>query len=288
MGDALMSKDDRLYAPFDIGMDEHPKVIILSNEAFRAFFEGIFYARRMMSDGFLDKRIVLRRWGQDVADELSANDPERPSWVPVENGWQIRDFEKHHPLRAEIEEKRAAVSKAKADAGRKSGQVRRQKAEQASNSDEQTTNTIEQTANRAEQSGNITRTKLNPETETETETETTPSNEGVSAPESKSTRRKPESPLPDGWGPANSAYEYCDLHGIDIRHEESQFRNHAAANDRRQRDWDAAFRTWLGNAKKYQTNATQPRPTAAQKNMPTVDYFRRLEEEEQRMKEIEG
>ena len=115
-------KDDRLFAPFDIGMDEHPKIIGLSVRAFRALFEGTFYARRTMSDGFLDERVVLRRWGADAASELSANDVETPSWVRIESprpGWRIHDFEKHHPLRAEIEAKRAALSEKRSRAGSK-------------------------------------------------------------------------------------------------------------------------------------------------------------------------
>ncbi len=117
-----IDKDNRLFAPFPIEMDEHPKIIGLSDAAFRAVFEGTFYSRRMLSDGFLDERVVLRRWGAEVAAELSSNDPERPSWVRVESprpGWQIHDFEKHHPLRAEIEAKRADLSVKRSQAGRK-------------------------------------------------------------------------------------------------------------------------------------------------------------------------
>lgn len=43
----------------------------------------------------------------------------------------------------------------------------------------------------------------------------------------------------------------------------------------------------LAANREHEDNNRQ-RQTAAQKNMPTVDYFRRLEEEEQRTKEIEG
>lgn len=119
-----MAKDERLFAPFPIEMDEHPKIIGLTDAAFRAIFEATFYSRRMLSDGFLDERIVLRRWGQDVADELSSNDPERPSWNRVDKGWQIHDFEKHHPLRAEIQAKRDAVSQRRSEAGKKGAERR--------------------------------------------------------------------------------------------------------------------------------------------------------------------
>lgn len=120
-------KDDRLFAPFSIEMDEHPKIIGISDAAFRALFEGTFYSRRMLTDGFLDRRVVLKRWGQDAADELAANDPEQPSWIPVEHGWQIHDFSKHHPLRAEIMAKRAEVSEKRSEAGKRGAAKRWQK-----------------------------------------------------------------------------------------------------------------------------------------------------------------
>jgi hypothetical protein len=107
-----MAKDDRLYARFDIAMDEHPKIMLLSDAAFRALFESTMYSRRQLTDGFLPVRVVLRKWGQAVADELTSNDPEKPSWVPTERdgtpGFRIHDYEKHQTTTADISAKREA------------------------------------------------------------------------------------------------------------------------------------------------------------------------------------
>ena len=108
-----VTKDRRLYARFDIGMDEHAKIMLLSDAAFRALFESTLYSRRQLTDGFLDERIVTRKWGLDVASELSSNDPERPSWVKVDGGWMIHDFAEHQVTSADIQAKR--------EAGRKGG-----------------------------------------------------------------------------------------------------------------------------------------------------------------------
>ena len=108
-----MTKDRRLYARFDIGMDEHAKIMLLSDAAFRALFESTLYSRRQLTDGFLDERIVTRKWGLDVASELSTNDPERPSWIKVDGGWMIHDFAEHQVTSADIQAKR--------EAGRKGG-----------------------------------------------------------------------------------------------------------------------------------------------------------------------
>ena len=224
-----MAKDDRLYAPFDIGVDEHPKIIGLSDAAFRAFFEGVFYSRRSLSDGFLDRRIVLRKWGEGVADELSSNDPERPSWSAVENGWQIRDFEKHNPTRAEIGQKRAELSEKRSAAGRKSGEVRRANAEQAANKNEQTANTVGANAN----------------PETETETETTPSKEGVAP-------RKRGSRIPDDFAVTPEMVDWAAEHtpAVDGRRATEMFTNYwqaASGRTASKLDWVKAWRNWMLN-----------------------------------------
>lgn len=103
-----MAKDERLYARFDIGMDEHPKIMLLSDRAFRALIEGTMYARRQRTDGFLPSAVALKKWGSKAAGELCANDTERPSWVKVDGGYQIHDFDKHQTTNADIEAKRAA------------------------------------------------------------------------------------------------------------------------------------------------------------------------------------
>jgi hypothetical protein len=149
--------DERLFAPFPIEMDEHPKILVLSDAAFRAVFEATFYARRMLTDGFLDRRVVLKRWGQDVADELSSNDPENPSWTPVENGWLIYGFSRYHPLKADIDAAREKKREAGKRGGIRSGIVR---------STDQTRSTDEANVNHTEQREG---SETNPESESESE-----------------------------------------------------------------------------------------------------------------------
>lgn len=103
-----MTKDERLYARFDIAMDEHPKIMLLSDRAFRALIESTMYSRRQRTDGLLAKGIALKKWGAKAAKELCTNDPERPSWVEVDGGFLIHDFDKHQTTNADIEAKREA------------------------------------------------------------------------------------------------------------------------------------------------------------------------------------
>lgn len=64
----------------------------------------------------------------------------------------------------------------------------------------------------------------------------------------KPSRRKPERPLPESWAPNAKHFTQAEAKGVDIAAEARAFRNHAATHDRRARDWDAAFRTWLDKA----------------------------------------
>lgn len=51
--------------------------------------------------------------------------------------------------------------------------------------------------------------------------------------------------LPASWEPNDSHRELATERGVDVGEEAEKFRDHAAANRRRQADWDASFRNWL-------------------------------------------
>ena len=104
----MTGKDRRLYAKFDINMDENPKILPLSDAAFRALVESTMYCRRQLTDGFIDDRVASKRWSIDIANELSTNDPEKPSWIKVDGGYQIHDFAEHQTTTADIQAKRDA------------------------------------------------------------------------------------------------------------------------------------------------------------------------------------
>lgn len=64
---------------------------------------------------------------------------------------------------------------------------------------------------------------------------------------SQSGRKRPKRALPDDWAPNDKHAELARTRGLDLHREAESFRDHAAANDRRQVDWDAAFRQWLNS-----------------------------------------
>jgi hypothetical protein len=81
---------------------------------------------------------------------------------------------------------------------------------------------------------------------------------GKSPSESKSTGRvrgiARAVSLPPNWTPNLTVMAYASKNGLsreEINHEADQFRNDAAAKGKRFKDWDAAFRTWIGNTVKW-------------------------------------
>jgi hypothetical protein len=71
-------------------------------------------------------------------------------------------------------------------------------------------------------------------------------------------RRKAAVALPPDWSPG----PYSVPEGVDVQRELERFRNHARANDRRQADWNAAWRNWLLKAEEYASRQAKPKRDA--------------------------
>jgi len=71
-------------------------------------------------------------------------------------------------------------------------------------------------------------------------------------------RKSPRSKLPEGWQPNEGHRSLATEVGVELAAEVPKFVDHAAATDRRMADWDAAFRTWLRNAKDFHRGGLLP------------------------------
>jgi hypothetical protein len=69
----------------------------------------------------------------------------------------------------------------------------------------------------------------------------------------KESKPKRSRQLPEDWSPADGVLEsFADKYpGLDFHDEVEAFRNHHLAKGSVMKDWDAAFRTWLRNAKRW-------------------------------------
>ena len=86
--------------------------------------------------------------------------------------------------------------------------------------------------------------------------------------------------LPESWYPGPAVLAYASQMKFtreEINHETDQFRASAVANGRRYADWDAAFRTWLGNCAKWRAErAGRQAPGFPKRNEDRLGAFDRL------------
>lgn len=68
----------------------------------------------------------------------------------------------------------------------------------------------------------------------------------------ESSRGRQPHALPSSWSPSDNHQSLASSLGVDLSVEAAQFADFHQAKGSKFKDWDAAFRTWLRNAKKYQ------------------------------------
>jgi hypothetical protein len=106
---------------------DSPKVVVLSDAAFRALVEMILWCRRGETDGVIPRAYADRRWGYDSyttrttnpdtsrstdpITELRTNHPDRPSLEVNEAGdYVLRDFLEHQDSKEQSDARRARNS----------------------------------------------------------------------------------------------------------------------------------------------------------------------------------
>jgi len=213
-----------LYAKIEHNLYENPKIVGLSDAAFRAYVESILYSGKHLTDGFLDERIVSRMWGADVAAELSANDPVNPSWTRVDGGWKIYGFCERQTTKADVD----AMKEQKSRAGKASAEARRNRKDTQ----------IEQSV---EHNGNITSTETQPDTDTDTNTNTNTN--------TKSTRA---TRLPETWNIGNELYSWtqAEAPNLNMAREAAKFRDYwlsVPGQKGTKTDWDRTWKNWVRN-----------------------------------------
>lgn len=235
-----MARREGLFARLSLDYADHPKIAVLSDEAFRAHVEMILYSRKYMTDGQIAKQIA-KRWPQQALNELLANDSEAPSLLELDSGdYLLHGFADMQETKQEIEAKRQV----RAEAGRKGGRAKKQNAKPMPSKTP------------SKQSSNLLSKNV---AEIETESETEVSNKPPVSPPAGDTRKPApagrKTRIPDDWEPNESHEAKTAELGIDLHAEAEKFRDHAIANGKTFVDWSRGFHTWLNNAPKF-----APRP----------------------------
>jgi hypothetical protein len=103
------------WVNLDDQMPNHPKIIGLSDGAFRLHVSAIIYANRFLTDGIIRGDVVgslMPKYRRTYLDELV----ERALWVEIAAGvYEIHDYLDWNKSRIEIEKRKQA----RAEGGRK-------------------------------------------------------------------------------------------------------------------------------------------------------------------------
>lgn len=104
---------------FEDNFTEHPKVLAVSDAAFRLHVRAVAYASRLLTDGAISlaalRSLKSGKWGERLADELVG----AKLWERHGDRYVIHDYLHYQPSRAHVEELR----KQRAEAGRRGGQA---------------------------------------------------------------------------------------------------------------------------------------------------------------------
>ena len=92
--------------------------------------------------------------------------------------------------------------------------------------------------------------------------------------------RRTATEMPTGWHPRPEESAKARELGLDPAHEAEQFRDHHVARASTFADWDAAFRTWLRNARRFAGRTGRNQPTALELQLERVAMLERQEREQ--------
>lgn len=93
------------WVRLDDNFADHPKVIALSDKAFRLFITGLCYSNRQLTDGIIPYQIVNAWVGDDPmkpSDELE----DQNLWERVGKGFMIRSYTEYQPTKEKVNKKR--------------------------------------------------------------------------------------------------------------------------------------------------------------------------------------
>jgi hypothetical protein len=93
------------WVRLDDNFADHPKVIALSDTAFRLFITGLCYANRQLTDGLIPYQMVMA-WVGDNPFKPSDELEDQNLWERVDKGFRIRSYDEYQPTRNEVESKR--------------------------------------------------------------------------------------------------------------------------------------------------------------------------------------
>lgn len=114
------------WANFDDQYPKHPKIVRLSDAAFRLHSCGICYCAQYLTDGLIDADAVpglVPRFKRSALTELV----ERNLWIQHGQVYEIHDYLEWNRSKEQVVEERERLRKQRSAAGKKGAEARWQK-----------------------------------------------------------------------------------------------------------------------------------------------------------------
>jgi len=219
--------DKRAYFKVDVGYLTNPKIAALAIESPTAVLlhiGSIGYCAQHLTDGVVPIALILRLTGAtlDDAGMLIA----RELWTDQNDGNAIvHDYLEHQRSAADAQHAEAS--------GRKAAIARWDATRNASGM-------------RPASEGGMRREK---EREKELLVAPVAAEAKTDDNDAVTSKRKPETTLSPSWAPTVAHLTFAAEKHVDLMEAVRTFRNHADTNDRRCRNWNGAFHTWLDKSK---------------------------------------
>ena len=104
------------WIKIDDGFPDHPKVLRLSDSAFRLHVSALCYSGRYLTDGLIPKEVVWRLGDEKAVFQLLTN----ALWIEIGNFYQIHDYLTYQSSKEQVEaEKQANRERVKKSQSRK-------------------------------------------------------------------------------------------------------------------------------------------------------------------------
>ncbi len=253
----------------DDNIEDHPKFVGLSNDAFALWLRCIGYCRRNRTDGFVPAAAATARARcskplKAIAELLKAAPGcANPLWHETAGGYQIHDYTVWNPTRKQVEERIEKNREKGQRGGFASGQSR---AAAKSAAEPEVEPEPKPTATKDEATGfDVGSTQTNPVSVSVSVSVSDPKEERETAsppkPKSKATRAESKTACPDPddegvdeWLSRNSIPSLASESGIEVE----KFLNHHRSKGNRWSSWKATWGTWTLNWDKYQPHAVGP------------------------------
>lgn len=202
----------------------HHKTVAAGNAAMGLWVRAGSWAAQQLTDGFVPDHMIATLGTKAQAQRLVSVG----LWAKVERGYEFHEWNERQPLKESVEAERAAARERMA---------RRRSKPQVSGP-----RSVDVRANNEGTSGDVRQPRPDP---TRPEGSKEPSVGATGKPAKRATQ------LPSDWQPNDRHREMAVQDGLDLNREAQQFKDHALANGKTYKDWDAAFRTWLTNSAKW-------------------------------------